>query len=137
LAQKKNDPEIGRSVDPAEVGGLHQVVSEHIFRLYISGEGGKRRRQKTQSCTLCVTDSQHNAAKKTRSTFSQPCCRKGDARVSCARMEAMEAAQRRAPDVGDVSDAESEEVEVEEAAGEDVAEERLLRAVAACNTVVG
>jgi hypothetical protein len=23
-----NDPETGRSVDPAEVGGLHQVVSE-------------------------------------------------------------------------------------------------------------
>jgi hypothetical protein len=46
-----------------------------------------------------------------------------------ARMEAMEATQRRAPDVGDVSDAESEEVEVEEAVGEDVAEERLLRAV--------
>jgi hypothetical protein len=35
-----------------------------------------------------------------------------------ARLEAMEAAQRRAPDAGDVSDAESEEVEVEEAAGE-------------------
>jgi hypothetical protein len=46
-----------------------------------------------------------------------------------ARMEAMEAAQRRAPDAGDISDAESEEVEVEEAAGENVAEERLLRAV--------
>jgi hypothetical protein len=43
-------------------------------------------------------------------------------------MEAMEATQRRAPDVGDVSDVESEEVEVEEATGEDVAEERLLRA---------
>jgi hypothetical protein len=42
----------------------------------------------------------------------------------------MEATQRRAPDVGDVSDAESEEVEVEEVAGEDAAEERLLRAVA-------
>jgi hypothetical protein len=47
-----------------------------------------------------------------------------------AQMEAMEATQRRAPDVGDVSDAESEEVEVEEATGEDAAEERLLRAVA-------
>jgi hypothetical protein len=42
----------------------------------------------------------------------------------------MEATQRRAPDVGDVNDAESEEVEVEEAAGEDAAEEHLLRAVA-------
>jgi hypothetical protein len=28
LAQKNIDPETGRSVDPAEVGGLHQVVSE-------------------------------------------------------------------------------------------------------------
>jgi hypothetical protein len=44
-------------------------------------------------------------------------------------MEAMEAAQRRAPDVGDVSDAESEEAKVEEATREDVAEERLLRAI--------
>ena len=41
----------------------------------------------------------------------------------------MEVAQRRAPYVGDISDAESEEVEVEEAARENVSEERLLRAV--------
>jgi hypothetical protein len=46
-----------------------------------------------------------------------------------ARLETMEATQRRAPDAGDISDAESEEVEVEEAAGENIAEERLLRAV--------
>jgi hypothetical protein len=46
-----------------------------------------------------------------------------------ARLEAMQAAQRRAPDARDISDAESEEVEVEEATGENVAEERLLRAV--------
>jgi hypothetical protein len=46
-----------------------------------------------------------------------------------ARLDAMETTQRRAPDVGDVSDAENEEVEVEEAVGEDVAEERLLKAV--------
>jgi hypothetical protein len=38
----------------------------------------------------------------------------------------MEAAQRRAPDAGDVSEAESEDVEVEEAAGKHVAEERWL-----------
>jgi hypothetical protein len=41
----------------------------------------------------------------------------------------MEATQRRAPDAGDINDAESEEVEVEEAAGENVVEERLLREV--------
>ena len=46
-----------------------------------------------------------------------------------ARLEVMEAAQRQAPDARDINDAESEAVEVEEAAGEDVAEERLLRAV--------
>jgi hypothetical protein len=48
-----------------------------------------------------------------------------------ARLEAMEAAQTRAPDVGDISDAESEEieVEVEETAGENVHEEHLLRVV--------
>ena len=37
--------------------------------------------------------------------------------------------QRRAPDVGDISDAESKEVEVEQDAGENVVEERLLREV--------
>ena len=44
-------------------------------------------------------------------------------------MEAMEATQRRAPDIGDVSDAESEEAGVEEATREDDVEERLLRSV--------
>jgi hypothetical protein len=47
-----------------------------------------------------------------------------------ARLEVMEAAQRRAPDTGDISDAESEEAVgenfVEEAAGEDVSEECLI-----------
>jgi hypothetical protein len=51
----------------------------------------------------------------------------------CARLEVMQAAQRRAPDVGDISDAESEEAVgknvVEEVAGEDVVEECLMRAV--------
>jgi hypothetical protein len=42
----------------------------------------------------------------------------------------MEETQRREPDVGDISDAESEEVEAKEVAGEDVTEECLLRAVA-------
>jgi hypothetical protein len=41
----------------------------------------------------------------------------------------METMQRREPDVGDVSDAENEEVEVEEVVGEDVAEECLLKVV--------
>jgi hypothetical protein len=51
-----------------------------------------------------------------------------------ARLEAMEAAQRRAPDTGDISDAKREEDVgenvVEEVAGEHVAKECLLRAVA-------
>jgi hypothetical protein len=67
------------------IGGLHQVVSElkfFICRLQVK-EKEKRRRQRTQSCTLCVTSSQHNAAKEMRrGTFSQPCCREGDARAS-------------------------------------------------------
>jgi hypothetical protein len=46
-----------------------------------------------------------------------------------ARMEAMEATQRRAPDAGDVNDAESEDVEIDKAAGEHVSEEHFLRAV--------
>jgi hypothetical protein len=41
----------------------------------------------------------------------------------------METTQRREPDVGDISEAESEEVEAEGAVGEEVAEERLLRVV--------
>jgi hypothetical protein len=43
-------------------------------------------------------------------------------------MEAMEEVQRRAPDAGDINDAESEEVEVEEATREYNVEECLLRA---------
>ena len=46
-----------------------------------------------------------------------------------ARLEAMEATQRRAPDARDISDVESEEVEVEEATWENVSKERLLKAV--------
>jgi hypothetical protein len=46
-----------------------------------------------------------------------------------ARLEAMEATQRRAPDAGDIRDAKSEEVEVEEATGENVAKELLLREI--------
>jgi hypothetical protein len=45
-------------------------------------------------------------------------------------MEEMEEARRRELGIGDVSDADCEEVEVEEAEGEDAAEERFLRAVA-------
>jgi hypothetical protein len=46
-----------------------------------------------------------------------------------ARLDAMETTQRRAPDAGDVNDVEKKELEVEEAAGEDVAEEGLLKEV--------
>jgi hypothetical protein len=41
----------------------------------------------------------------------------------------MEATQRRAPDAGDIIDAESEEVEFEEVARENVTKEILLRAI--------
>jgi Icc-related predicted phosphoesterase len=50
-------------------------------------------------------------------------------REICAILEVMEAVQRRALDAGDISDVESEEVEVEEAAGENVVEECLLSMV--------
>jgi hypothetical protein len=43
------------------------------------------------------------------------------------RLDSMETTQRRELDVGDVSDAESEEMEVEGAVGEDVVEEHLLK----------
>jgi hypothetical protein len=56
-AQKKNDPETGRSVDPAEVGGLHQVVSEPmIFVPSVDFRQAKREkrdfRQKRKTVTL-------------------------------------------------------------------------------------
>jgi hypothetical protein len=44
-------------------------------------------------------------------------------RQLCARLDAMETTQRRAPDVGDISEAKSEDVEEEEAVGEQVVEE--------------
>jgi hypothetical protein len=50
-------------------------------------------------------------------------------RQLCARLDAMETMQRREPDVGDISEAESEEMEVEGAAEGDVAEECLLKVV--------
>jgi hypothetical protein len=51
-------------------------------------------------------------------------------RQLCVGLDAMETTQRREPDVGDISEVESEKMEVEEAAGEDIVEERLLRAIA-------
>jgi hypothetical protein len=45
------------------------------------------------------------------------------------RLDAMETMQRRAPDFGDVREVDSEEVEAEGAAGEETAEERMLRVV--------
>jgi hypothetical protein len=45
------------------------------------------------------------------------------------RLEIMEVTQRRTPDIGDISEVESEHVEVEEVVGEDVVEERLLKLV--------
>jgi hypothetical protein len=52
-----------------------------------------------------------------------------EVREICARLEVMEAMQRRAPAAQDDSDVENEEVEIEEDAGEDVAEECLLKDV--------
>jgi hypothetical protein len=46
-----------------------------------------------------------------------------------ARLEAMEVMKRRTSVTGDVSDAESEEIEVEEARGEDAGDERFLKYV--------
>jgi hypothetical protein len=46
-----------------------------------------------------------------------------------ARLEVMEAMQRRTPTIEDVSDAESEEIEVEENVGEDVSEVRFLKVI--------
>jgi hypothetical protein len=50
-------------------------------------------------------------------------------RELCASLDAMETTQRKEPDVGDVSDAENEEMEVEEVVAKDVVEECLLKAV--------
>jgi len=51
-----------------------------------------------------------------------------------ARLDAMEIAQRRAHDVSDISESENEDVEVEEVAGEQATEERLLRDVVKLGT---
>jgi hypothetical protein len=51
-----------------------------------------------------------------------------------ARLDAMETTQRRAPEAGDVSDDESENLEEEEVVGEQAAEERLLRVVVKLGT---
>jgi hypothetical protein len=51
-------------------------------------------------------------------------------RELCARMDAIETTQRRAPDTGDVNEVEIKNVEVEpEAIAEDATKEHLLRAV--------
>jgi hypothetical protein len=42
-----NDPETGRSVDPAEVGGLHQVVSEPLSVCRLQAEGGRVDKENT------------------------------------------------------------------------------------------
>ena len=51
-----------------------------------------------------------------------------------ARLDAMETVQRRSHDVGDISEAKSEDVEGEEVAGEQAVEERLLRVVVKLGT---
>jgi hypothetical protein len=51
-----------------------------------------------------------------------------------ARLDAMETTQRRAPETGDVSDAESENPEEEEVVGEEATEEWLLRVVVKLGT---
>jgi hypothetical protein len=53
-----------------------------------------------------------------------------DTRELHAHLDAMETAQRRAPDVGDISEAGREEVGAEEVVAEDVVEKRLLKYVA-------
>jgi hypothetical protein len=45
------------------------------------------------------------------------------------RLNAMETMQRRAPDIGDISEAEREEIKVEEYVTEDAAKDRLLKFV--------
>jgi hypothetical protein len=57
-------------------------------------------------------------------------------RQICARLDAMETTQRRAADMGDIDESENEDVEVEEVAGEQAVEERLLRFVVKMGTRV-
>jgi hypothetical protein len=45
------------------------------------------------------------------------------------RLDAMETTQRRAPNVGDISEAERKEEEVKENVVEDVAQDRLIKVV--------
>jgi hypothetical protein len=58
----------------------------------------------------------------------------GEMRELHTRLEEMEEMQRRTHVVEDVNDAKSEEIEVEEVIGEDVAEELLLKVVVKLGT---
>jgi hypothetical protein len=76
-----------------------------------------------------VRDNQHNAIEETRGPPLANQFVQREIREICAILEAMEVMQRREPDARDIGDAESEEVEVEKDAGENVVEECLLRAI--------
>jgi hypothetical protein len=51
-AQKKNDPEIGRSQNPIEVGGLHQLVSDPLSVCRLQEEGGRVDKENTLIHTI-------------------------------------------------------------------------------------
>jgi hypothetical protein len=59
LAQKKIDPETGRSYNLAEVGGLHHVVSEPLFICRLQAEGGRVDKENTLIHTIMWYQSQH------------------------------------------------------------------------------
>jgi len=56
-------------------------------------------------------------------------------RQLCARLDSMETTQIRAPEAGDVSEAESEDVEAQKVVGEHIVETRLLRDIVNMGTV--
>jgi hypothetical protein len=102
-------------VQPKEKGGLHQVVSEPEKKLEV---------------VLCVLGAVEIMLP--RICVDPPIVNHfvgREVRKLRASLEVMEAMQRRTPTVEDVSDVESEEVEVEEATGEDAFNEHFLKVV--------
>jgi hypothetical protein len=100
------DPRLGVHADPREgLGGLHQVVLDPEFSFV--------RKIKSKM----MSPRRHKEREVSNETMGE------EMRQICAILDAMETVQRRDPNVGDINEAESEEVEEKGVAGEEVAKE--------------
>jgi hypothetical protein len=111
-----NDPRPGGRAALGEKGGLHQVVLEP-----------EKKKIEVVFCVLGEVEIMPPRIHVDPPIVNHVVGR--EVRELHARLEAMEAMQRRKSAAGDISDAESEEIEVEEATGEDADDERFLKVV--------